>query len=123
LAKDFGVLKAVRATQSLIANKVDDEGVTNREGKGTRNLDILAQAENMQKDKEAALKENSAALRRKTAYSLDNLLNEDILACIPYKQTYDALTLQAEEETREEGVKDLQRLLSTFVRVSMQACF
>ena len=41
LVKTFGVAKAERATASLIANKVDDEGVTNKEGKGTSDSTLL----------------------------------------------------------------------------------
>lgn len=36
LAEDFGVLKAQRNVASLITNKVDDDGVTNRAGKGVQ---------------------------------------------------------------------------------------
>lgn len=44
LVQNFGVQKAKRATASLIANKVDDDGVVNKEGKGTRNPQILENA-------------------------------------------------------------------------------
>jgi hypothetical protein len=36
LVQNFGVAKAKRATASLITNKVTDDGVTNKEGKGVR---------------------------------------------------------------------------------------
>ena len=44
LAKDFGVAKAQRATISLMNNKVDDDGVVNKEGRGARAHDILENA-------------------------------------------------------------------------------
>jgi hypothetical protein len=49
LVGDFGVLKAKRATASLITNKVNDDGVTNIEGKGTRDEGLLKAAEKMEK--------------------------------------------------------------------------
>ena len=48
--------KAKRATASLIANKVDDDGVVNKDGKGTRNQQILENAQFMEKDKEQSKK-------------------------------------------------------------------
>ena len=44
LAQNFGPAKAQRATASLITNKVDDDGVTNRAGKGAQDEAILARA-------------------------------------------------------------------------------
>jgi len=41
IANNFQTLKAKRQTASLITNKVNDEGVTNQEGKGTRDASIL----------------------------------------------------------------------------------
>jgi hypothetical protein len=41
IANDVQTLKAKRQTASLITNKVNDEGVTNQEGKGTRDPSIL----------------------------------------------------------------------------------
>ena len=45
LANDFGVAKAQRATQSLFNNKVDDNGVINREGYGARAEEIAERAQ------------------------------------------------------------------------------
>jgi len=42
LVQNFGVLKAKRQTASLITNKVDDDGVINREGRGVRDNNLLA---------------------------------------------------------------------------------
>ena len=44
LVQNFGVKKAQNQTASLISNKVDDDGVTNKEGKGTRDTSILNKA-------------------------------------------------------------------------------
>ena len=44
LVKNFGVLKAQRQTEQMISNNVKDEGVTNREGKGTRDTSLLTNA-------------------------------------------------------------------------------
>ena len=44
IAQNFGVAKAKRATASLITNKVNDEGVTNRQGKGARDSALLTKA-------------------------------------------------------------------------------
>ena len=57
----------------------------------------------------------SSANSRWKAYSRDNLLPEDMLSLIPYKQTYEAL--QQEDQT------ELSRLLSSFARISMQNAF
>lgn len=48
LVKNFGVLKAVRQTEQMISNNVKDDGVTDREGKGTRDANILAAAKQME---------------------------------------------------------------------------
>ncbi len=49
LVQNFGVLKAKRATASLISNKVTDDGVVNKDGKGARDHDIFSRALEMQK--------------------------------------------------------------------------
>ena len=36
IAQNFGGAKAQRSTASLITNKVDDDGVTNRAGRGVQ---------------------------------------------------------------------------------------
>ena len=41
LVQNFGVAKAKRQTASLISNKVNDDGVTNRDGKGVRDGALL----------------------------------------------------------------------------------
>jgi len=58
LVQNFGVLKAKRATASLISNKVNDDGVTNLEGRGARDQGILNKAQEMEKEKDAAAKAN-----------------------------------------------------------------
>ena len=58
LVQNFGVAKAKRATASLITNKVQDDGVTNKEGKGTRNEEIMRTALEQEKVKELAAKSN-----------------------------------------------------------------
>ena len=77
----------------MISNNVKDEGVTNREGKGTRDTALLTNAQNMESKIKAQtrLGENSVAAKKKQMYSKDGLLPEDILNLIPYKQTYEAL--------------------------------
>lgn len=115
LVQNFGVLKAKRQTASLITNKVNDDGVTNKEGKGTRDSRILLKAQEMekrdQKNKELADNLNS----KKKPYSRESVLPEDILTLIPYKETYEALENEDQEE--------LSRLLSSFARISMQSAY
>lgn len=53
LVQNFGALKAKRATASLMTNKVNDDGVTNAEGRGVRDASILQKAEEQQKGKES----------------------------------------------------------------------
>uniref|UniRef100_A0A7S3FTU5 Uncharacterized protein n=1 Tax=Strombidium rassoulzadegani TaxID=1082188 RepID=A0A7S3FTU5_9SPIT len=117
LVQNFGVLKAQRATASLITNKVEDEGVTNREGRGARDENIHSKALEMEKylkdDKRNG--ENSVAQKRKQLYSLQGLLPENILTLIPYKQTF--LALQANDQ------EQLEKLLNPFTRKSMQAAY
>lgn len=71
LVQNFGVLKAQRATASLITNKVDDDGVTDKQGKGTRDQSILQRAQDMDKQLEQEKKngENSLAFKRMGTYS------------------------------------------------------
>ena len=85
--KNFGVLKAQRQTEQMISNNVKDEGVTNREGKGTRDDGLLANAKKMDQEIKAQQKhgENSAATKKKHMYSKEGLLPEDVLSLIPYK--------------------------------------
>ena len=52
LVQNFGVLKAKRATASLISNKVNDEGVVDKEGRGTRDEGIMSKALEMNNEKE-----------------------------------------------------------------------
>lgn len=59
--------------------------------------------------------ENSASNKRSKMYSREGLLPEDILALIPYKQTYEALQSENEEA--------LSALLSPFARFSMQSAY
>jgi hypothetical protein len=47
--KDFGVIKAQRATTSLITNKVEDKDVINKDGRGARDKNIMAMAEQLEK--------------------------------------------------------------------------
>lgn len=117
LVKNFGVLKAQRQTEQMITNNVKDEGVTNREGKGTRDDALLANAKKMDQEIKAQQKngENSAATRKKQMYSKEGLLPEDVLSLIPYKQTYEAL--------QKDDSDTLATLLSSFVRISMQTSY
>lgn len=48
LVDNFGVEKAKRHTKSLITNRVEDDGVINKEGYGTRDAEILAKAEKIE---------------------------------------------------------------------------
>jgi hypothetical protein len=50
LVKDFGVIKAQRATTSLITNKVEDKDVINKDGRGARDKNIMAMAEQLEKE-------------------------------------------------------------------------
>ena len=117
LVKNFGVLKAQRQTEQMISNNVKDEGVTNREGKGTRDTALLANAQSMDTQLKASAKngEKSSVVKKKQMYSKDGLLPEDILNLIPYKQTYEAL--------QKEDYDALSALLSSFVRVSMSSAY
>lgn len=117
LVKNFGVLKAQRQTEQMISNNVKDEGVTNREGKGTRDTSLLTNAQAMDSQLKAQTRqgENSVAARKKAMYSAQGLLPEDILNLIPYKQTYEAL--QSQDEAA------LSALLSSFVKHSMTSAY
>lgn len=44
IVQNFGVAKAKRATASLITNKVNDDGVTNKDGRGARDEALLSKA-------------------------------------------------------------------------------
>lgn len=107
LVQNFGVLKAKRATASLITNKVQDDGVVNKDGKGTRDQALQQRAAEMQKD---AI--NNQKLSKKQKYSKEALFPDEILSLIPYRQTYEALKLEDKEA--------LSKLLSTFARISME---
>lgn len=50
VVRDFGVEKAKRATNSLLTNKIADDGIINREGKGVRDKSILERVEKMDKE-------------------------------------------------------------------------
>lgn len=117
LVKNFGVLKAQRQTEQMISNNVKDDGVTNREGKGTRDDSLFANAKKMDQEIKAQTKhgENSLAMRKKQMYSKEGLLPEDVLNLIPYKQTYEAL--------QKEDSDALATLLSSFVRISMESAY
>ena len=59
--------------------------------------------------------ENSILNKKKKMYSKSGLLPEDILAQIPYRETYNAL--------KNEDSEALSKLLSAFVKVSMTAAY
>ena len=93
-----------------------DEGVTNVEGRGTRDDTILLKAKEMEKNAFDQKKVGDGATgKRKAAYSRESVLPEEILALIPYKETYQALESENQDE--------LNRLLSTFARISMQHAY
>lgn len=110
LVQNFGVAKAKRATASLITNKVQDDGVTNKEGKGVRDDHILNRAVEQEKIKEAAAKTN-----RKSKYAREQIMPQDILSLIPYRQTFEALENGDEEA--------LHNMLSNFARCSMENAY
>jgi hypothetical protein len=68
-----------------MSNNVKDEGVTDREGRGARDPQILAAAKQMEKDNINAKKMDGSAFKKKNIYSKDNLLPDDILSLISYK--------------------------------------
>jgi hypothetical protein len=111
LVQNFGVLKAKRATASLISNKVTDDGVLDKEGRGARDQSILDKALVM----EQAKKDSTKADKRANKYKKEILLPDDILDLIPYKKTYEALTNEDEEA--------LSELLSTFAKISMMNAY
>lgn len=78
LATDFGVLKAQRATMSLLNNQVDDDGVINKQGRGARAGAILERAKEMeakaQDIRDKAKKDNSVA-GKKAKYSLEAMIS------------------------------------------------
>ena len=99
VAGDFGVLKAQRNVASLITNKVDDDGVTNRAGKGAQDEQILAKAIQLEKDGQESKKQGeSGAQYRRQAYSKEGLLPDSMLSQIPYKETYEALQKEDNDE-------------------------
>ena len=108
IVQNFGVAKAKRATASLITNKVNDEGVTNKEGRGTRSGTLLDKANQQNQEKEQL----TAKQNRKQKYTRAQIFPEDILNLLPYKQTFEAL--------QEEDKEKLSKLLTTFARVSME---
>lgn len=77
----------------------------------------MLNAQSMEKDLKAStrLGEKSVATLKKQMYSKDGLLPGDILALIPYKQTYEAL--------QNEDLDGLSALLSSFVRHSMTSAY
>lgn len=82
-------MKAKRQRAAMNNNQVTDEGVTNIEGRGTRDDTILLKAKEMEKNALDQKKAGDGASgKRKTAYSRENVLPEEILALIPYKETY-----------------------------------
>ena len=58
LVQNFGVYKARRQTASLIANKVDDDGVTNKEGKGARDPSLIQNAQAKEEQQQLSKKKN-----------------------------------------------------------------
>ena len=94
----------------MLSNNVKDDGVTDKEGKGARDPSILAAAKQMG----ASTKANGLTTK-KNVYSKENLLPDEILNLISYKQTYQALEAGDDEA--------LSKLLSSFVRVSMQSAY
>jgi len=112
LVQNFGVAKAKRHTASLVTNRVNDDGVTNKEGRGVRDENLLDRAKEMDK----ALKQESSAKKdRKQKYSKESLMPEEILNLIPYKETYQALESKDSEA--------LGKLLSNFAKISMENAY
>lgn len=90
LVQNFGVAKAKRATASLITNKVEDDGVTNQEGRGVRDEHLMDTAREQDKLKQTEAKN----ARKGNKYARENLFPEEIISLIPYKQTFEALQAQ-----------------------------
>lgn len=107
LVQNFGVAKAKRATASLITNKVQDDGVVNKDGKGTRDGSMLTKAIELDKSLQIEAKKT-----RKSKYNKDALFPEEILSLMPYRQTFEAL--------KSEDKEALAKMLSTFARISME---
>ena len=85
-------MKAKRQRAAMNNNQVTDEGVTNVEGRGTRDDTILLKAKEMEKNAFDQKKIGDGATnKRKSAYTRESVLPEEILALIPYKETYQAL--------------------------------
>ena len=109
-------MKAKRQRAAMNNNQVNDEGVTNIEGRGTRDDAILTKAKEMEKIAQDQKKAGDGAKGKKNAaYSKESVLPEDILTLIPYKETYNAL--------ENENLDELSRLLSAFARISMQNAY
>ena len=102
LAKELGVLKAQRVVTSQLNNKVDDEGVINKAGRGVRNDSILERAKEMEQleadDKEQNKNSHSLTGKRKK-YSLESIIPESLMLRLPYKEVYNALSLEDEDES------------------------
>lgn len=111
IVQNFGVAKAKRATASLITNKVNDDGVTNKDGKGARDESLLSKAKQQHSEKEA----QAAKVSKKQKFSFDAVFPEEILGLISYKQTFEALQAGDKEK--------LSKLLSAFARISMENAY
>ena len=103
---------------SLLNNKVDDDGVINKEGRGARAGAILERAKEMeakaQDIRDKAKKDNSAA-GKKAKYSIDAIISQELMQKIPYKDVYEALSYEDEEASEEA----LTQLLTPFAKISI----
>ena len=88
LVKDFGVERVKRNISSLITNKIDDEGIVNRKGRGVRDQKIMDQVDKMDREIEESRKKAGNEKSKKDLFSRDALLSDDVLELIDYKDIY-----------------------------------
>lgn len=113
LVNDFGVDKAKRATASLITNKIEDDGLINKDGRGARDQSILATAQKLDQDIQTSRKGHADdKAKKKAMYSRKGLLPDEILQTIAHKEIYQAL-----QEYDEEYLKSS---FNGFARISLQ---
>ncbi len=76
----------------MMANMVDEGGITNQSNRGVRDHRLTDKAHLIADDQEV-LKQDilTANQRRKTLYSKEVLLPQELLNEVPYRNTYEAL--------------------------------
>jgi len=117
LVKVFGPDKAKRDRRNLMTNKIDDEGVVNKDDRGVRNHEIAEKARQLHQEQQDSGKnaDNRLSNKRKTHYSMQGLFPDDILSMIQHKPIYQAL--------QEENEDLLKEKFSPFVRTSLWYAF